>query len=171
MAITPSSPNFTQGERKSIKCTGSGYPVPEITWLRNGQKIPRGRIAINITPGGTSLTADLIFTRVSDARDSYVNKQKHSISSAKTYFKKSDFSDLKQLLDRNKLNMLTFINHLCSTNKKALNFLCQNLIKTYLLLNFYLCSSGIIVVVWKGIRSRSDTNRTRALFRDGLFFY
>ena len=61
--ITPSSPTFRQGRGGSIKCTGSGYPVPEITWFRGGR-----RIASVISQNGTRLTANLIFTRVSDAK-------------------------------------------------------------------------------------------------------
>ena len=61
VAINSRFPNLRQGKRKSIKCKGSGYPVPEISWFRGSREITG-----NITKNDRNVTADLILTRVSD---------------------------------------------------------------------------------------------------------
>ena len=69
VVINPSFPKIRQGERGSIKCKGSGYPVPEITWFRGSKQITK-----NIIRNGRNLTADLTFTNVSDANLYVSNK-------------------------------------------------------------------------------------------------
>ena len=59
-SINSNSLTISQGGKKLIKCSGSGYPFPNISWFRNAKKINSV-----ITQNGIAVSASLSLTGVS----------------------------------------------------------------------------------------------------------
>lgn len=66
-SVSTGSINVQQGSRMSLQCRGSGEPVPDVSWLRNGDPVTAsGRYSISEGGAGNNITSVLQVTNVED---------------------------------------------------------------------------------------------------------